>query len=312
MTARKNLSILVRNDDTGEIFETDERFSIHGGFTTYEPSTEKQKEHQTNLRNQKSLSKELGGFVKVLYYNNEVLFDEQLGLSKSTITRLMMLSTYLDFNNVLVKELPKRRQTADKTCEPMDRKDIQSALILEKKAFASFMKEVEACGILIKCDDCYKLSSEFFYKGETSRDVCFTKMYVETVRELYRGVALTSSIRAHSTLSFVFQLMPFVHWETNFVVQDRLCATKDMVPLSLEEMCIMLKLDITKCNMKSLEKRLLKFKVKFRGSTYHLFNMITFKGEEETKSYFAVNPLIYNSMSDFNGFKKTLKEMWVE
>lgn len=37
-----------------------------------------------------------------------------------------------------------------------------------------------------------------------------------------------------------------------------------------------------------------------------------FKGEEETKSYFAVNPLIYNSMSDFNGFKKTLKEMWVE
>ena len=207
VAARKNLSILVRNDDTGEIFETDERMSAQGSFTICEPSTEEQKKHQENLRNQKSLSKELGGFVKVLYYNNEVLFDEQLGLSKSTITRLMMLSTYLDFNNVLVKELPKRRQTADKTHEPMERRDIQNVLILEKTAFTVFMKEVEACGILIKCDDCYKLSSDVFYKGEMSRDVCFTKMYVETVRELYRSVVLTGGVRAHSTLSFVFQLI---------------------------------------------------------------------------------------------------------
>lgn len=312
MTARKNLTILVRNEDTGEIFETGESFSKHGGFSTYEPSTEEQKKHQADLINQKSLTKELGGFVKVLYYNNEVLFDEQLGLSKSTITRLMMLSTYLDFNNVLVKELPKRRQTADKTTEPMEYRDIQNVLMLERKAFSSFMKEIEKCGILIKHENCYKLSSEFFYKGETSRDVCFTKMYVETVRELYRGVALSSSIRAHSTLSFIFQLMPFVHWETNFIVKDRLCATKDMIPLSLEEMCIILKIGITKGNMDSIKKKLLKFKVNFRGSTYHLFNMIIFKGEEEAKAYFVVNPLIYNSMSDYNGFKETLSKMWIE
>ena len=85
-----------------------------------------------------------------------------------------------------------------------------------------------------------------------------------------------------------------------------------MVPLTLEEMCIILKIGITKGNMNTIKKKLLKFKVKFRGSTYHLFNIITIKGEEEEETYFAINPLVYNSMSDFNGFKETLSKMWIE
>ena len=147
----KDLQVLVQNTKTGEIYETEEYFSVLGGFNVYEPSAKEKKEYGENLRNQQSLTRELGGFVKVLYYNNEILYGNELGLSKATVTRLLMLSTYLDYNNCLVLEIPKTKKQA-KDVEYMKRKDIQEVLGLSKNAFDTFMKEITKANILIKED----------------------------------------------------------------------------------------------------------------------------------------------------------------
>ena len=302
----KNLQVVVHNMETGEMFYTDEHFSKLGGFTVYEPSQEFKKKYYRNLKNQQSLSRELGGFVKVFYCNNEVLYGEDLGLSKSTVTRLLMLSTYLDYDNKLVLEPPKTKKQAEQI-EPMKRKDIQEVLGLADKAFKTFMKEIANANILIKDGKIYKLSSEYFYRGETSKDICFSKMYVNTVRELY----VNTSTRKHSTLSYVFQLIPFVHWKTNIIVADRMSSVDDMKQLNIYEICELLGLEVNKDAVNKMKKELLSLKITRNGEELYLFNYLIVGGANGKKECYVINPLIYNSMSDMNDFKEVVNHMWV-
>ena len=303
----KDLQVLVQNTKTGEIYETEEYFSVLGGFNVYEPSTKGKKEYRENLRNQQALTRELGGFVKVLYYNNEILYGNELGLSKATVTRLLMLSTYLDYDNCLVLEIPKTKKQA-KDVEYMKRKDIQEVLGLSKNAFDTFMKEITKANILIKEDKKYKLSSDYFYRGETSKDVYFSRMYVDTVRELY----VNTSTRKHSTLSYVFQLMPFVHWKTNILVKDRMSNIENMEHLNMYDICELLGLETDKKAVSFMKKELLSFRVVRDGKELYLFNYLKVGGAKGSKESFVINPLVYNAMSDFNDFKQVMVNMWVD
>ena len=303
----KDLQVLVQNTKTGEIYETEEYFSVLGGFNVYEPSAKEKKEYGENLRNQQALTRELGGFVKVLYYNNEILYGNELGLSKATVTRLLMLSTYLDYDNCLVLEIPKTKKQA-KDVEYMKRKDIQEVLGLKQKAFCDFLKEITEAKILIKEDKIYKLSSDYFYRGETSKDVYFSRMYVDTVRELY----VNTSTRKHSTLSYVFQLMPFVHWKTNILVKDRMSNIENMEHLNMYDICELLGLETSKTSINNMKKELLSFRVVRDGKELYLFNYLKVGGAKGSKESFVINPLVYNAMSDFNDFKQVMVNMWVD
>lgn len=303
----KDLQVLVQNTKTGEIYETEEYFSVLGGFNVYEPSAKEKKEYGENLRNQQALTRELGGFVKVLYYNNEILYGNELGLSKATVTRLLMLSTYLDYDNCLVLEIPKTKKQAQEV-EYMKRKDIQEVLGLSKNAFDTFMKEITKANILIKEDKKYKLSSDYFYRGETSKDIYFSRMYIDTVRELY----VNTSTRKHSTLSYIFQLMPFVHWKTNILVKDRMSNIENMEHLNMYDICELLGLETSKTSINNMKKELLSFRVVRDGKELYLFNYLKVGGAKGSKESFVINPLVYNAMSDFNDFKQVMVNMWVD
>ena len=303
----KDLQVLVQNTKTGEIYETEEYFSVLGGFNVYEPSVKVKKEYRENLRNQQALTRELGGFVKVLYYNNEILYGNELGLSKATVTRLLTLSTYLDYDNCLVLEIPKTKKQAQEV-EYMKRKDIQEVLGLSKNAFDTFMKEITKANILIKEDKKYKLSSDYFYRGETSKDIYFSRMYIDTVRELY----VNTSTRKHSTLSYIFQLMPFVHWKTNILVKDRMSNIENMEHLNMYDICELLGLETSKTSINNMKKELLSFRVVRDGKELYLFNYLKVGGAKGSKESFVINPLVYNAMSDFNDFKQVMVNMWVD
>ena len=243
----------------------------------------------------------------MLYYNNEILYGNELGLSKATVTRLLMLSTYLDYDNCLVLEIPKTKKQA-KDVEYMKRKDIQEVLGLKQKAFCDFLKEITEAKILIKEDKIYKLSSDYFYRGETSKDVYFSRMYIDTVRELY----VNTSTRKHSTLSYVFQLMPFAHWKTNILVKDRMSNIENMEHLNMYDICELLGLETDKKAVSFMKKELLSFRVVRDGKELYLFNYLKVGGAKGSKESFVINPLVYNAMSDFNDFKQVMVNMWVD
>ena len=242
----------------------------------------------------------------VLYFNNEKLYGEELNLSKSTVSRLLMLATYMDFENRIVKEVPKTKNQA-KEVEYMKRKDIQNTLGLKARAFSDFITEITNAGILIKDDKGYYLSVEYFRKGNIAQDNYFSKMYVETVRQVY----LSTPVRKHSTLSYIFQLMPHVHWKTNYIVKDRMCGLDEIETMDLKEICSVLGLETTKTSVNNMKKELLSFKLTFDNEQYYLFNMMTQSSEKGKRTWFVVNPLLYNSMTDYNDFQEIAKALWV-
>lgn len=303
---RKNLKVILQDTITGEVYDTYTVCSPLASITTSEPTSKEQKEYFENLNAHKAMSKTLGGFVMVLYFNNEKLYGEELNLSKSTVSRLLMLATFMDFENRLVKEVPKTKHQA-KEVEYMKRKDIQDILGLKQKAFSDFITEVTNTGILIKDDKGYYLSVDYFRKGNIAQDNYFSKMYVETVRQVY----LSTPIRKHSTLSYIFQLMPYVHWKTNYIVKDRMCNLDEIETMGLKEICEALGLTSNKESIKKMRKELLSFKLIHDGEQYYLFNMITQSSENGKRVWFVVNPLLYNSMTDYNDFKEVAKAMWV-
>lgn len=303
---QKNLKIVLQDKITGEIYDTYMDCSPLASVYASEPTSREQREYYQNLNDHKAMARSLGGFVMVLYFNNEKLYGEELNLSKSTTSRLLMLATYMDFENRLVLEVPKTKKQAQEV-EYMKRKDIQQVLGLKQKAFCDFMGEITKANILIKDEKGFALSTEFFRKGNIAQDNFFSKMYVETVRQVY----LSTPVRKHSTLSYIFQLMPFVHWKTNYIVKDRMCGMDDLQTMTLEEICQTLGLETSKTSMNNMKKELLSFKLIHKNEEYYLFNMMTQSSEKGKRSWFVINPLIYNSMSDYSDFKEAIKATWV-
>ena len=303
---KKNLKVILQDTLTGEVYDTYEMCSPLASVNVSEPTSREQREYYENLNAHKAMSKTLGGFVMVLYFNNEKLYGEELNLSKSTVSRLLMLATYMDFENRIVKEVPKTKNQA-KEVEYMKRKDIQNTLGLKARAFSDFITEITNAGILIKDDKGYYLSVEYFRKGSIAQDNYFSKMYVETVRQVY----LSTPVRKHSTLSYIFQLMPYVHWKTNYIVKDRMCGLDEIETMDLKEICGVLGLETTKDSVKKMKKELLSFKLIFDNEQYYLFNMMTQSSEKGKRTWFVVNPLLYNSMTDYNDFQEIAKALWV-
>jgi len=301
----KNLEIKVRDRNTGEIYDTYQTCSPLANIHVSEPTSAERMKYYQNLNDHRAMAKSLGGFIMVLYYNNCILYEQDL-MSKASVTRLLMLATYMDFENRLVLEVPTTRKQAEEV-EYMNRSDIQKVLNLKNTAFKAFMKEVTDSEILIKEGKTYRLSTEFFHKGEIARDMCFSKLYVGTMRELYNS----TPAKKHSTLSYIFQLMPLVHWKTNYIVTNRMSGLEDMETLDITGICAFLGLETNRKSTSFMKKELLSFRIERNGEYYYLFNMMTQTSKNGQRSWFIINPLIYNSMNDYSDFKEAVKATWV-
>lgn len=301
----KNLEIKVQDRNTGEIYDTYQTCSPLANIHVSEPTSAERMKYYQNLNDHRAMAKSLGGFIMVLYYNNCILYERDL-MSKASVTRLLMLATYMDFENRLVLEVPTTRKQAEEV-EYMNRSDIQKVLNLKNTAFKAFMKEVTDSEILIKEGKTYRLSTEFFHKGEIARDMCFSKLYVGTMRELYNS----TPAKKHSTLSYIFQLMPLVHWKTNYIVTNRMSGLEDMETLDIAGICAFLGLETSKSGLCNMKKELLSFRIERNGEYYYLFNMMTQTSKNGQRSWFIINPLIYNSMNDYSDFKEAVKATWV-
>ena len=60
--------------------------------------TEQQKKVITNNKDLNELSKKLGGFITMYYVKNELLFNK-VNISPASISRLIYIATYLDYND---------------------------------------------------------------------------------------------------------------------------------------------------------------------------------------------------------------------
>lgn len=309
------MSIVYTTFDTvtGEVFEerilkSNEQVKVTRNLTS------EQRKYNKNKWDVEAMTRSQHGFVWVFYFNNELLFTSDT-LSKANVARLMMLATYMNYENALVLDDTVNEKVIKfkGAVEYMNKKDIQRVLNLTNGTFKQFYKEVTDARILVEADGRYSLSNEHFYKGEINskrKDVNgkYTRMYVKTVRQIYSSMRTSK----HTLLSYVFQLIPCIHYSTNFLCKDMVSPYKSIDYMNIEDICNYLGLSTDKDNMRKMKKELMSIHVECNGRMAHLINEVTVSSSTQNKQRFLFNPHVVTSISQKEEINQIMQSLFVE
>lgn len=151
---------------------------------------------------------ELGSFIWLLYNVNKAL---EFGLSPASLTRIIFLATYMNYENYLVYD----NQVKVKATR------LYSLLNISRRVTISFLKEAEEKGIITVEPETkfVKMNSDMFAKGSLA-DITVSKnamrLYIMGIRHLYNK----SDPDEHKTLSYVFQAIPYVNLNYNILCRN--------------------------------------------------------------------------------------------
>ena len=180
-----------------------------------------EKEHYKQLA-----TKELGHFYWILADN---IFSD---LQPQTVTKLVMLCTYLNYNG--------RFQRSEKTT--IKKNDLQQILAISKQAFYDFWREVKVKYIIERDGDLYISDKANIFRGKLPKAqepevTHYQKAYINAVRKLYNA----TSIRKHKQLGYVFKLLPYINLEYNIFCKDPFIKEIDnIMPLSVVDLCCLI------------------------------------------------------------------------
>lgn len=151
-------------------------------------------------------------FAMIKYIADSYLPLKESGISMQNICRVIYLSTFMSYENKLITD----------NNVTMTRKFMFSIMNLTDKPFRDFLKEVKSLGILIedKENKCFYLSEKYFHRGHTTlkenKEFDFMFVFKTSMRNLYLSV----SPYQHKTLSYLFALIPFVHFKKNVICHN--------------------------------------------------------------------------------------------
>lgn len=248
--------------------------------------TPQQKAIINNKKELNSHCKKLGGYIHVYYVNNKLLFHD-LNLSQSTISRFLYLATYIDYNdreeNVLIK------YGQNKEITYLTKKDIKKIMKLSDKTFRDFYKEIQDKELLFEANNKVYLNPKYVNKGVIENNNQYTRMFINTTRELYDYC----TPRQHKQLSYLYQLIPFIHCENNILCENpNELDAKKVNKLNFKEICKILGTSTNSKAMMTLKKDLTKFSIIKDNKKYYIFTQMIRKQGEKKGDFFIINPYV--------------------
>lgn len=263
---------------TGEIIEK------NGTFMTKEEKDNITKYYQKQDYLLSNYS-QYGGFVWCTYKLNELYAPE---LTQATLTRLIYLVTYANYNGTLVN-------TKD---IPMTTQDIYKVMKLSSTVFKTFMKEVINKGYICETEDKYILSEDKYFKGKLSKreliDMSVKNLYCNRLYNLgIRTIYKKSKPTQHKTLSTIFRILPYVNRDYNVVCNNPLETNlEDINEINPVQLCELIGYE--KSNAARLIKDLTEptFSIKGYRDT-SMITLISHKYRDIDSMRIVINPCIY-------------------
>lgn len=154
-----------------------------------------------------------GDFAWTVYDTAKILMPE---LKPATLARLMLLVTYMDYDNVLVHDNGVR----------LNLDDIRGILRVSDRMMYNIINELKSVGI-VNFKDIITVNPVVFYRGTQNRTEqsmlyrdgkMIARLYRDGVRALYNSAKNGSAKK----LSYIFRIMPFVNREYNIVCHNPL------------------------------------------------------------------------------------------
>ena len=271
--------------DTGEVIDESKIYSYQTLDNRQKQlkylKSKRECEEQSQQINEKF--KEYGSFVWNVYNISQQNF---VNLKASNITRLMFLSTYLNYNGYLMFN----QHTV------MNKKNMNQLLGLSEREFQYFFKDITKNNILKVKDDRLYINQDIFGKGNLSKskitkfiqqDKFITRLYIDGVRKLY----ITSTPHSHKTLSYIFRILPYVNRQYNIVCFNPLEENLDNIQcMSLGEFCN--SINYNSHNIRQLQKNLFEPTFNIHGKITNAICCVS-KGLNNSDCRIFINPRVY-------------------
>lgn len=271
--------------DTGEVIDKSKIYCYQ--------TLENRKKQLEYLKHKKELEiesqrinekfKEYGSFVWNVYDISQQNFSN---VKASNITRLMFLSTYLHYNGYLMYN----QRTV------MNKKNMNQLLGLSERGFQYFYKDMIKNNIFEIQDNKFYINTNIFKKGNLSKSKItkliqqnkfITRLYIDGVRELYKK----STAHSHKTLSYIFQILPYVNRQYNIICLNPLEENLDDIQcMSLGEFCHTINYDIH--NIRQLRKNLFEPTFNIHGKITNAIYCVS-KGLNNSNCRIFINPMVY-------------------
>ena len=266
------MAVVLFDTETGEIDDKE----------IYSYTTVKQHEAQLEYASIKSKNTKFArydSFVWFVYKPLNKIFPE---LNDAEIAKLILLSTYIDYENGYLCSSRNNYLTTKK---------ISNLLHICYKKTQLFLNKLISLDILEVEDDKYKMNSEIFYKGQIKNDYTTdtetTRIYIRFIRETFKS----TPVRQHSKLAYLYKMIPFINRKYN-VLCSNIYETdmKEIDILTLGQICDILDYD------KSQISRLIKELSKIEYGDEHIFCYMS-AGDIKGATIF-INPVVFYSGSD--------------
>lgn len=258
------------NAETGEVFE-DAELRTKEQREQYKKIREKQKEYESKRAAIDENYKRYGAFVWFIYHSQQVL---DLGITPDQLTKLIYLSTYLDYKNRLIIEKDKH----------MTRTHMQDVLKVSERTFKTFWGAIVKAKILRNDtnDNCLYIDNSIFKRGKIKLDEDENKirLYRNSIKKLYEKAKPSE----HKFLSYLFQAIPYVNKNYNIISQNPLENDLSLVvPMQMTEYCEIINYDSDNAR---------KLKAKMKALTIndkHVFSFV----DNGNGLFCYVNPYVY-------------------
>lgn len=274
------------NPKTGEVYE-----SKGVGYLQTEEERQKRREFYQKLKERQEQAqiinekyKEYGNFVWNVYGLNQLNFEN---LHASDVTRLMFLSTYLNYDGYLMFN----------NRNPLDKKNMLTLLNISQSEFKRFYKSMFDNKILYFQDDRIYINNEIFGKGKidktlsiklSEQDKYMTRLYIDGVRSLYNK----STPRSHKSLSYLFQILPYVNRRYNIVCFNPLEEDLHKIQcMSLGQFCEII--GYSSHNANQLFKTLFEPRFDINGKITTAMRYVVDKGLDKSTYSMFINPRVY-------------------
>lgn len=266
--------------ETGEVLEnatyyTEEEYKA---FKNYKEN--KEKADMTPLKYKSYFKRFITGFNKI---------DD---LECQEATRLMYLSTYVSYDNNILKY---------DNGKVMIKKDLKRVLNLSDAMSRRFLKVMMDKGYIVETDDGFQVSKDIVHRGVTeerklSEDERYVKMYIQAMRKMYLSV----EPRQHKFLGYIFQMLPYVNVYNNILCHNPFEQSYDNIDyINMIELCRIIGLSTDQVTRfrKNAEKVLFEF----MGVQQH-FMCYVLGAEDENKNQgmIIINPNILYGENEIN------------
>lgn len=256
--------------ETGEVFENAD-LRTQEERESYKKYLEVKKEYELKGAEINEKYKKHGAFVWFIYHSNQVL---DLGITPDQLTKLIYLSTYLNYSNRLMVKKDKH----------MTKPQMKEILNVSERTFKTFWSAIVKADILKvdKDDGCLYINDNLFKRGkiELDEDESKIRLYRKSIRYLYE----TSKPCEHKFLSYLFQAIPFINKNYNIISHNPFENDLDLVqPMQMSEYCKIINYENENaCKLKNKMKALT---VKGR----HVFSFV----DNGDGLFCYVNPYVY-------------------